>query len=132
MNQVNLQEVAQHVDVATMIKRHMRNTEMARKQEKQQALDTTHELKKKIHYVAEMTFAGFGPQFHDDLRVLAFAEQNQFTIDSIRLQLETCERLMAIEGMWDGIGKFDENDKGAVEETFRQHMSPIEWRFEHS
>ena len=132
MNQVNLQEVAQNDDVATIIKRHMRNAEMERKQEKQQALDTRHELKKNIHYLTEMAFADAGRQFHDDLRVLVCAEQNQFTIDSIKLQVETCERLMAIEDMWDGIGKFDVNDKDAVNEMFGWHMPTIDGRPEHS
>jgi hypothetical protein len=125
MNQVNLQEVAQHVDVAAMIKRHMREAEMERQQEKQQALTTTHKMKKNVHYVTEKAL---GPKFRDDMRVLACLEQDNFNVDSIKLSMEHCERLMAIEGMWDGIGKFDVNKPDTV---IRDLPRTIEWRSEY-
>jgi hypothetical protein len=125
MNQVNLQEVAQHVDVAAMIKRHMREAERERQQEKQQALTDTHEMKKNVHHKA---VKDLGPKYRDDMRVLVCLEQDNFNVDSIKLNMEHCERLMAIEGMWDGIGKFDVNKPDTV---IRDLPRTIEWRSEY-
>jgi hypothetical protein len=129
MDRVNLREVAGHVDIAAAIKRHMRNAERERSHEKKVALLSVHTLKRRVHRAAET--AG-GIAMYMDVMTLASIEENRFDIDSTRINIEHMERMIAIQDMWDGVGKFDAAVPDIVipdlpEERIRHRMAALQW-----